>query len=39
MEDEAFAPKELLEQMLHFPKYFQTHDILKVKRHYYGVKS
>ena len=29
MDNGAFAPKE---QMLHFPLYFQTHDILKVSK-------
>ena len=29
MENGAFAPKE---QMLHFPYYFQTHDISKVSK-------
>ena len=37
MENGAFAPKE---QMLHFPYYFQIHDISKAsKGHYYGVKG
>ena len=29
MENGAFAPKE---QMLHFPKYFQIHDISKASK-------
>ena len=29
MENEAFAPNE---QMLHFPKYFQKHDISKASK-------
>ena len=29
MEDRAFAPKE---QMLHFPLYFQIHDISKASK-------
>ena len=37
MENGAFAPKE---QMLHFPLYFQIHDISKgIKMFYYGVKG